>query len=77
MSRCVSSLYHTKAYHSYSNQSLEADPRVTVLNLDGYEWDAYRTIEEQGLLKDVVKQDWNAGSMFMPLSPLILPVISL
>ncbi|KAK7692605.1 hypothetical protein QCA50_004237 [Cerrena zonata] len=39
----------------------EADPRVTVLNLDGYVWDSYQTIEDQGLLKDVVKQDWNAG----------------
>jgi mitochondrial transcription factor 1 len=43
-------------------EALEAaDPRVTVIMREGYQWDAYNKIDDQGLLADVSKLPWSAG----------------
>lgn len=44
-----------------SNKPLEADPRVTVVPLSGFDWDTYSEIEERGLLKDVEILPFEAG----------------
>ncbi len=43
-------------------KSLEAiDDRVKVLDLPAVAWSTYDTVEEMGLLKDVVTLPWEAG----------------
>ncbi|KAJ3477929.1 hypothetical protein NLI96_g10130 [Meripilus lineatus] len=45
-------------------QPLEADPRVTVVPLSGFDWDTYSIIEERGLLNDVETVPWDGGGAF-------------
>lgn len=45
-----------------SFQPLEAlDPRLTIIPISGYHWDAYECISAQGLLDDVQPTDWSQG----------------
>ncbi|GLB45068.1 putative class I-like SAM-binding methyltransferase superfamily, rRNA adenine N(6)-methyltransferase family protein [Lyophyllum shimeji] len=39
----------------------EADPRVTVIDRDGYTWDSYQHITELGLLDEVERLPWDQG----------------
>ncbi|KAG6830796.1 hypothetical protein H0H92_014645 [Tricholoma furcatifolium] len=39
----------------------ETDPRLIVLNQDGFQWSTYSYMEEQGLLDDVSKLKWTDG----------------
>jgi len=39
----------------------EADPRVILVPLSGFEWDTYTHIEEAGILKDVETVPWESG----------------
>ncbi|KAF9522660.1 S-adenosyl-L-methionine-dependent methyltransferase [Crepidotus variabilis] len=44
-------------------KSLETlDPRVTVYQYHGKEWDTYRKLKELGAFDDIVTTDWNDGS---------------
>ncbi|RDB16929.1 Mitochondrial transcription factor 1 [Hypsizygus marmoreus] len=38
-----------------------ADPRVKIVNRDGYTWDSYQRLGELGLLDDVPKLGWEEG----------------
>ena len=49
---------------SEPEKPLEADPRVTVVPLSGFDWDTYSIIEERGLLNDVETVPWDGGSAF-------------
>ncbi|KAG5651167.1 hypothetical protein H0H81_009631 [Sphagnurus paluster] len=40
---------------------LKEDPRVTIVNRDGYNWDTYQLIKDLGLLDDVAQLEWNQG----------------
>ncbi|PSS37836.1 hypothetical protein PHLCEN_2v304 [Hermanssonia centrifuga] len=39
----------------------EADPRVTIVPMSGFDWDTYQYIEKQGLLNDVETIPWENG----------------
>lgn len=43
----------------------QADPRVKILPIAGYEWDSYQTIENLNLLDDVPKLEWTDGGQLI------------
>ncbi|KAF8069972.1 hypothetical protein FPV67DRAFT_1753867 [Lyophyllum atratum] len=48
-------------YLEYLRPLQEADPRVIVVDRDGYNWDSYQHISERGLLDDVERLAWDQG----------------
>ncbi|KAI0035850.1 S-adenosyl-L-methionine-dependent methyltransferase [Vararia minispora EC-137] len=48
-------------YLDYLTPLAEADPRVELVHLSGFNWDTYKHLEEAGILDDVEKMSWDAG----------------
>lgn len=42
------------------------DPRVTLIERDGYDWGSYDVVEAMGLLADVPRLEFDAGGAFVP-----------
>ncbi|KAH9913355.1 S-adenosyl-L-methionine-dependent methyltransferase [Amylocystis lapponica] len=49
------------SYLPYLRALEEADSRVKVVPLSGFDWDAYSTMEESGLLDDIESVPWEGG----------------
>jgi transcription factor 1 len=48
--------------HTHILQPLEkVDPRIHVVPIPGFSWDAYVTIQDMGLLDDVKTVPWTSG----------------